>query len=200
MYSTGRSRRGRLQEPTLELRPDDPHRNGPDRQHRVAWRQQTCPRVCPIALSSMKSGRDWLVMRRECPASPTTSIALGCKEQFGETPSAVAIVCLHDRPRHDPLQIPPSPTIALVPFWLIRARRAWSIEAAFPVAGTGPVRHCSFTGKAPQHSGHPLVEAADSSSLLSENFGKRAETRGIVAIAHLLSGHGAPCQPRGSVA
>src|SRR4051794_6699945 len=45
------------------------------------------------------------------------------------------------------------------------------------------VRHCHFTGKAPQPSSGPLPEAADSSRVMDENQTKRAETHGTGAIA-----------------
>src|ERR1700757_1792003 len=67
----------------------------------------------------------------------------------------------------------------------VRSREhvAWSIEAAFPVAGTELVRHCHFTGEAPQLSSDPPPEAADSGRGMGENPGKRAESRGTGAIA-----------------
>jgi hypothetical protein len=64
---------------------------------------------------------------------------------------------------------------------------AWSIEAAFPVVGTELVRHCHFTGEAPQHSSDPPPEAADSSRVMDENQTKRAETHGIGGIAPLVN-------------
>src|SRR5436305_1891779 len=45
------------------------------------------------------------------------------------------------------------------------------------------VRHCHFTGKAPQPSSGPLHEAADSSRVMDDNQTKRAETHGTGAIA-----------------
>src|SRR5947209_19416146 len=60
---------------------------------------------------------------------------------------------------------------------------AWSIEAAFPVVETELVRHCHFTGEAPQLSSDPLAKVADSSRVMGENPRKRTETRGIGAIA-----------------
>src|SRR3954464_14486914 len=64
-----------------------------------------------------------------------------------------------------------------------RGHVAWSIEAAFPAVGTELVRHCHFTGEAPQHSSDPLLEVADSGRVMGENQRKRAETRGTGAIA-----------------
>src|SRR5215469_605296 len=57
----------------------------------------------------------------------------------------------------------------------VRSREhvAWSIEAAFPLAGTELVRHCHFTGEAPHHSSDPLAEAADSGRVTGENPGKK---------------------------
>src|SRR3954452_18218822 len=66
-----------------------------------------------------------------------------------------------------------------------RGHVAWSIEAAFPAVGTELVRHCHFTGEAPQHSSDPLLEVADSGRVMGENQRKRAETRGTGAIAPL---------------
>src|SRR4051812_14250981 len=60
---------------------------------------------------------------------------------------------------------------------------AWSIEAAFPVVGTELVRHCHFTGKAPQPSSGPLPEAADSSRVKDENQRKSVENPGTRVIA-----------------
>src|SRR5436190_11849976 len=67
----------------------------------------------------------------------------------------------------------------------IRSRQhvAWSIEVAFPAVGTELVRHCHFTGEAPQHSSDPLLEVADSGRVMGENQRKRAEIRGTGAIA-----------------
>src|SRR4051812_198263 len=71
-----------------------------------------------------------------------------------------------------------------------RGHVAWSIEAAFPAVGTELVRHCHFTGEAPQHSSDPLLEVADSGRVMGENQRKRAETRGTGAIApHLAPPH-----------
>src|SRR3954447_1066984 len=68
---------------------------------------------------------------------------------------------------------------------VIRSREhvAWSIEVAFPAVGTELVRHCHFTGEAPQYSSAPLLEVADSGRVTDENQRKRAETRGTGAIA-----------------
>ena len=60
---------------------------------------------------------------------------------------------------------------------------AWSIEAAFPVVGTERVRHCHFTGEAPQRSRDPPPEVADSSRVKDENQRKSAENPGTRAIA-----------------
>ena len=49
--------------------------------------------------------------------------------------------------------------------------------------GTELVRHCHFTGEAPQLSSDPLPKAADSSQVTGKNPGKTAETRGTGAIA-----------------
>src|SRR5271165_7323107 len=64
-----------------------------------------------------------------------------------------------------------------------REHVAWSIEAAFPVVGTELVRHCHFTGEAPQLSSDPLAEVADSSRVTGQDQAKMAETRGTGAIA-----------------
>src|SRR3954453_16739617 len=70
-----------------------------------------------------------------------------------------------------------------------RGQEAWSIEAPFPAVGTKLVRHCHFTGEAPQHSSDPLLEVADSGRVMGENQRKRAGTRGTGAIAPFLSGN-----------
>src|SRR5262249_60327167 len=52
------------------------------------------------------------------------------------------------------------------------------------IRGHTLVRHCHFTGKAPRLSSDSRPEAsADSSRVIGENQGKRAETRGTSAIA-----------------
>src|SRR5271154_4961611 len=70
---------------------------------------------------------------------------------------------------------------------------AWSIEAAFPVVGTELVRHCHFTGEAPQHSSDPPPEAADSSRVRDENQRKSAENPGTRAIAPVDEQSRGPC-------